>query len=199
MTTQTDSPSFGSADSSHSITDDAQAKAQEAAGRVQDQAQAAAGQAQERLRDQVEQRSTQVGEQIHEQASDLRSVSDALRDQGQDRPAQLADRIAGYAEQAGTYLKEADADTILSDAEQFGRQRPGAVAVGALAAGFAASRFLKASSSRRYAGGGRPSTSAPTGGPAYTTPVPAPEPPLGTATRPMEGTEISNGTYAPEV
>ena len=75
-------------------------KAADAAGQAQQSAQAAVGQAQERLREQITQRSTQAAEQINEQASDLRSVSQALREQGKDGPAQAADRLAGYAERS---------------------------------------------------------------------------------------------------
>jgi len=131
---------------------DAKAKAQDVADRVQEQAQSAAGRTQEMVRDQVNQRSTQLGEQADRHASDLRSVSEALRQQGKDGPAQAADRIAGYAERAGGYLRGRDAETILGDLEDLGRQKPGVVAAGALAVGFAASRFLKSSSSRRYHG-----------------------------------------------
>jgi hypothetical protein len=124
--------------------------AQQAAGQAQEKAQAAAGQAQTKVREQLDQRSSQLAEQAHQQASDLRSVSEALRDQGKDRPAQAIDRLAGHAEQAGSYLRGADADSLLSDAEDFGRRKPGAVAAGALALGLVASRVLKASSGRRY-------------------------------------------------
>ena len=163
MTTQAQSPNSTPTDSSRGFAEDAQATAQDAAAKVQDQAQAAMEQAQaavsqtqDRVRQQIDLRSTQAGEQISTQAADLRSVGDALREKGQDGPAQMADRLAGYAEQAGSYLSEKDVDTILSDAEDLGRRRPGAVAAGALALGFAASRFLKASSSRRYSVIGQP-------------------------------------------
>ena len=129
---------------------DAQTKAQHAAGQAQEQVQAAAGQAQTKLREQLDQRSSQLAEKAHQQASDLRSVSEALRDQGKDRPAEAVDRLARYAEQAGSYLRDTEPDSMLSDAEDFGRRKPAAVAAGALALGLVASRFLKASSSRRY-------------------------------------------------
>jgi hypothetical protein len=129
---------------------DARAAAQRAAGQAQEKAQQAAGQAQARVREQVDQRSSQLGDQADQHASDLRSVSAALRDQGKDRPAQAVERLAGYAEQAGRYLRDTDADSLLSDAEDFGRRKPAAVAAAGLAAGLIASRFLKASSSRRY-------------------------------------------------
>ena len=150
MSTHTESPRSTAAEPDSRAIAGAQAKAQDVTARAQEQAQAVAEQAQGRVREQVDQRSTQLGEQIHQHASDLRSVSEALRGQGQDRPAQAADRLVGYAEQAGGYLQDKDADSLLSDAEQFARQRPAAVAAGALAVGFVAARLLKASSSRRY-------------------------------------------------
>jgi ElaB/YqjD/DUF883 family membrane-anchored ribosome-binding protein len=188
MAVGADAPRSADADQNANLSDraqdaaqQAQAKAGDVAGNVQDQLQdaanraseqahAALGQGQDRVREQIDSRSTQVGEQINSQASDLRSIGDALREKGEDSPAKLADRLAGYAEQAGGYLTGADADTILSDAEDYGRQHPGTVALGALAVGFAASRFLKASSSRRYASRGtsssRPSADAYTTSPA---------------------------------
>jgi hypothetical protein len=124
------------------------------AGQAKEQAkqqvQQARGQARERLREQVDQRSTQAGERVSSTAQDVRSVADELRKQGKDQPAKLAEQAAERVERAGGYLKESDADRILRDVEDFGRQKPWAVALGGLALGFAASRFLKASSSRRY-------------------------------------------------
>src|SRR5205085_3957792 len=76
------------------VTAQAQEKAQEVAGQAKEQAQQAAGQAKEQVRTQVDQRSTQAGEQIKQQASDIRSVSDSLREQGKDGPAKIADQAA---------------------------------------------------------------------------------------------------------
>ncbi len=130
--------------------DGMQQKAQEVAGQAQEKAQEAASQAKGKLREQLDQRSSQAAEQINEQASDLRTVGESLRQQGKDGPARAADRLAGYGEKVGGYLRDKDSDTLLSDAEDFGRRRPWAVAAGGLLLGFAASRFLKASSSKRY-------------------------------------------------
>jgi hypothetical protein len=127
-----------------------QQKVQEAGRQAQEQAQQVAGQARDRIRGQVDQRSTEAGEQIASQASDIRTVADQLRDQGKDKPAQLAEQAAKHTERVGSYLKAADADRILNDAEDFARQRPWAVVAGGIALGVAASRFLKASSSGRY-------------------------------------------------
>ncbi len=128
----------------------AQDKAQQAAGQVQEKGQQAAAQAKDKLRGQLDQRSSQAAEQIDQQASDLRAVGDSLRQQGRDGPAKAADRLAEYAEKTAGYLREKDSDSLLSDAEELARRQPWAVGMGALALGFAVSRFLKASSRKRY-------------------------------------------------
>ena len=120
------------------------------ADQARQQARAAGGQAKARLREQVDQRSTQVGERVGSTAQDVRSVADELRNQGKDQPAKLAEQAADRVDRVGGYLRESDADRILSDVEDFGRRNPWAVALGGLALGLAASRFLKASSTRRY-------------------------------------------------
>jgi ElaB/YqjD/DUF883 family membrane-anchored ribosome-binding protein len=133
-----------------SVASDAQTKATEVAEQAQEKAQQAAGQVQDRLREQLDQRSSQAATQITEQASDLRSVGESLRQQGKEGPAKAADQLAQYAEKVGGYLREKDSHALLSDAEDFGRRQPWAIAAGGLMLGFAASRFLKASSSQRY-------------------------------------------------
>ena len=128
----------------------AQDRAQEAASQAQEKAQQAAGQARSRIRDEVDTRSTQAGEQAGTVAQDVRSVGEHLRSQGKDKPAEYADKAAERVADLGDYLKRSDGDAILRDAERFGRERPLAVIAGGVALGLAASRFLKASSSRRY-------------------------------------------------
>jgi hypothetical protein len=111
----------------------------------------------------------------------------------------------------GDYLKGASGDRILRDVEDFARRQPMLVAAAGLALGFAASRFLKASSSRRYEsayrgsgdGYGRPSTSpydtrtydtetAYGTGARYETEVP-----YAPSTTPAAGTPVV-GTYDPD-
>ena len=128
----------------------AQEKAQQAKEAAREKTEQAAGQAKGRLREQVDQRSTQAGEQVGATAGDLRSVGEELRKQGKDKPAQLADQAAERTERLGSYLQESDADRILNDIEDFGRRQPWVVAAAGIALGFAGSRFLKASSSKRY-------------------------------------------------
>jgi hypothetical protein len=144
--------------------DQVKEKASEVAGQAQEKAQQAAGQAREQARAQIDQRSTEAGQKVSEQASDLRAVGDQLREQGKDGPAKLADQAAHHVERAGGWLSESDADKILHDVEDAARKNPWAVVAGGVALGFAASRFLKASSGDRYAthsGGATGATGAP--------------------------------------
>ena len=143
----------GAEQSAQHAAERAQEKSSDLTGQAQARAHEAAGQAKNRLREQLDQRSSQAAEQISQQASDFRAVGSSLREQGKDGPANAADKLAEYAEKVGGYLRDRDSDALLADAESYGRRQPWAVAAGGLALGFAASRFLKASAGRRYAGG----------------------------------------------
>jgi ElaB/YqjD/DUF883 family membrane-anchored ribosome-binding protein len=119
---------------------------------AQDKVKDGAQQAQSRAREQVDQRSTQAGEQVSATAQALRSTGEHLREQGQDPQAKAAEKVAHHADRVGRYLTESNADRMLSDAEDFGRRQPMAVVGVGIAVGFAASRFMKASSRKRYEG-----------------------------------------------
>jgi hypothetical protein len=163
------------------VKEQAQQKAQDVREQAGEQVRQATGQARDRARDQVDQRSTQAGEQVHQHASDLRDVAQQLREQGKDGPAKIADQVADRAQRAGSWMKESDADRILSDVEDFARSNPWAIAAGGLALGFAASRLLKASSSQRYEQRGTTITAGqlpPAGGTTVPVAEPVRTPPL---------------------
>ena len=128
----------------------AQDKAQQAQEKVQDAAAQAGGQARERMRSQVDERSTQAGQQIGSTAETINKVAESLEQEGKEGPARAARQAAERAQRMGSYLERSNSDQLLSDVEDFGRQRPWAVALAAAGVGFAAARFLKASSSQRY-------------------------------------------------
>jgi hypothetical protein len=134
------------------VSEQAREKVGEVADQARETAQNLSGQAAEQVRTQVDQRSTEAGERITATADDLRSVSEALREQGKDGPAKMTDQVAERAERAGGYLRDADATQLLGDIEDFGRRQPWAVLAGAAVAGIAAARLLKASSRSRYQG-----------------------------------------------
>jgi hypothetical protein len=130
---------------------------------AKDKAEGAMSQARGRLSEQIDQRSTQTGDQVHSAAQDVRNVAQQLRDQGKETPARMAEQVADRAESFGSYLRDADGERLLRDVEDFARRQPWLVAAGGLALGFAASRFLKASSSRRYQAGPDRSYAGPSG------------------------------------
>jgi uncharacterized protein YjbJ (UPF0337 family) len=132
------------------VTDQAREKVGEAADQAKETAQNVASQAQDKVREQVGQRTTEAGERVGSTAEDIRSVGQEFRNQGKEGPANVAEQAADRIDRAASYLRDSDADRILSDVEDFGRRRPWAVLAGAAIAGFAAARFLKASSRERY-------------------------------------------------
>jgi hypothetical protein len=103
----------------------------------------------ERVKEQVAEQA-EVAQERAGSAADARSVAEELRLKGKDTPARLVEQAAGQADRAAAYLQQASGERILGDVEDFARSKPWAVAAGGLVVGFAASRFLKASSSRRY-------------------------------------------------
>ncbi len=199
MAEQTTSSSTDNAKAKASdAADAAKDKAADAAGQAQAKAQDAAGQAKSQIHAQLDQRSTQAGERATATAGDLRSISDHLREQGNDAPAKLADQAALQVEKAGSYLQRTDGQSLLSDVEGFARRNPWAAALGGLAVGFAASRALKASSaertiSRSTSGPSAPQLTSPTpsatpvadGAPRATTPAPGYASPTGTPANPL--------------
>jgi hypothetical protein len=164
---------------------DVRGQAQETAQQAQEKAQQVASKASDQARTQIDQRSTDLGHRVTSTADDIRSVGQQLRDQGKDQPAKLAEQAAGHVERVGGWLRDSDSDRLLSDVEDFGRRQPWAFALGGLALGIAASRFLKASSTQRYqqrreftatrpANGGSPALGVPASYGRQTTPTTAP-------------------------
>ena len=122
----------------------------QAGQQVQQKAGELKSQAGDRLREQVDERSTQAGEQVGAMSKALRSSGGQLRSEGHETPAKLMDGAADRVEQVGSYLRNSDSNRILDDVEGWVRRRPWLAAAAGVAVGFVASRFLKASSSRRY-------------------------------------------------
>jgi len=127
-----------------------QSMAGQAQEKVQEKAQEVRGQVSSRVREQVDTRSTQAGEQVSSLAEAMHRTGETLRNEGNDAPAKVTDAVAERADRRGSYLREADADAILRDVENLARRQPWLFAAGGVALGLVASRFLKASSGRRY-------------------------------------------------
>ena len=122
----------------------AKEKARDLAGQAKGHAQAAAEQAKDKAAAQVDERSTQVGQQIGTQAESLDGVAEELRRQGKDGPAKIAEQAGERVRSVGSYLEEADGESLVQAVADAARENPAAAAAVGAAAGFAAGRIIKA-------------------------------------------------------
>ena len=143
------SPVVGSSETG-SVSEQAKEKVQEGAAVVQEKAEDLKGTAGERARQELQLRSTQAGSQLHSTAAAMRRTTEQLRQEGNEEGAKAMEFVAARAERLGGYLTGVHADKMLRDVEALARRQPWLAAVGGAAAGFFASRFLKASSRARY-------------------------------------------------
>ena len=124
--------------------EDAAATAQQKASELKDEGR-------NKLSETLDERTTQAGGQARQMAQALRRSGEQLRQQGEaQQVAAMAEGAADRIERLGGYLEGTSGDRFLRDAEDFARQRPWMVAGLGLMVGLATSRFLKASSERRY-------------------------------------------------
>jgi ElaB/YqjD/DUF883 family membrane-anchored ribosome-binding protein len=101
------------------------------------------------VREQTETRGKQVSEELQNVSAALRRSSHALHADGNTSSARGIELLTERMDALGRYLGGTGGDQMLRDLEMFGRRKPwGMIGVG-LGVGLAASRFLKASSSRR--------------------------------------------------
>lgn len=109
-----------------------------------------------------------AADQISGIASAFERVGDELRSGEQSWAGRYAGDMAHRLQDMADRTRNSSLDEIVGDVEQFGRERPAAFLSAAALLGFAASRFLKASSHRRYRpGSDRYSSSAYAGDPYY--------------------------------
>jgi ElaB/YqjD/DUF883 family membrane-anchored ribosome-binding protein len=129
----------------------ATSQVQDAASTAQDKAVELKEQGKGKLGETLDQRTNQAGEQVSKMAQALRQSGEQMRQQGDARQAAgFAEGAAERMERFGGYLERTSGDELLRDVEDFARRRPWAVAGMGMLVGLAASRFLKASSERRY-------------------------------------------------
>jgi hypothetical protein len=138
---------------SEGLVEQTKSELADAASTVQDKAVELKQQGRSKLGETLDQRTTEAGNQARQAAHALRQSGSQLRTQSDgkgEHVAQAAEWAADRVERLGTYLEQANGQRVLRDAEDFARRRPWMVAGAGLIAGLAASRFLKASSERRY-------------------------------------------------
>jgi ElaB/YqjD/DUF883 family membrane-anchored ribosome-binding protein len=133
------------------LVDQAASQAQSAASSAQEKAVELKQQGRSKLGETLDERTNQAGGQARKMAQVLRQSGGQMRQEGQGQQvAGLAEGAADRIERLGGYLEQTSGDELLRDVEQFARRRPWIVAGCGLVAGLAGSRFLKASSERRY-------------------------------------------------
>jgi hypothetical protein len=165
--------------------------AEQAQEKVQATAQQATQKTAEYLRQQTEARASQASDELRAVTDALRRSGHALHADGKTSSASAVDSVTQGLERLSTYLGSTSGDRMLTDLESFGRRRPwGMVGLG-LGLGLVASRFLKASSSDRYASTQQPQYRPP----QMTTPPAAvpPAPPQTSYSEPV--TQVSGTPY----
>ena len=134
------------------VVEQASTKVQDVASTAQEKAGALTSKGRSRLSEQLDQRTTDAGSQARSVAQALRSSTDRLQEDGNTQAVTVANRAADQIERVGSYLEQRSGDDMLRDVENFARRRPWMIAGASLLVGIAASRFLKASSEKRYSG-----------------------------------------------
>lgn len=118
--------------------------------KVQQKAHQASNASARYVREQAETRGKQVADELQSVSAALRRSSHALHADGNEKAARGIELVTERIEGLGGYLGGTGGDKMLRDLEAFGRRKPwGMIGLG-LGVGLAASRFLKASSSRRF-------------------------------------------------
>jgi hypothetical protein len=132
------------------VTQQAKEQAKNLANEAKDQTVKVAEQARDHVQQLVGQQKDQAAERLGSLAGALREAGRKLNEgeQGGDF-GRYADRAAEQVERLSTYLRDNDLRGFVRDTEGFARRRPEVFLGGALLAGLALARFLKASSPDR--------------------------------------------------
>ncbi len=150
MANQTD---FGQ--ESQGVAQQAKEQAKNLAHEAKDQTKKVAEQARDHVQQLVGQQKDQAADRLGSLAGALREAGRKLNEQGDF--SRYADRAAEQVERLSGYLRDNDLRGFVRDTENFARRRPEVFLGGALLAGLALARFLKASSPRQgfdgYEGG----------------------------------------------
>jgi ElaB/YqjD/DUF883 family membrane-anchored ribosome-binding protein len=126
---------------------------QEVASSAQEKAVELKEQGKSKLGETLDERTNQAGEQARKLAQTLRQSGEQQRNQDDGQQiAGITEAAADRVERLGDYLTRASGNELLRDVENFARRRPWVIAGIGLVAGLSASRFLKASSERRFEG-----------------------------------------------
>ncbi|CAN5612938.1 hypothetical protein BH24ACT20_BH24ACT20_05560 [soil metagenome] len=123
----------------------ARQRSEEVAQQGQQKASEYAEQGREQAKGQIATQKERASGELQGISRALRQTGDQLREQDQDSIGQYAEQAAEQAERLSNYLNEKDAEQLISEVEDFARNRPAVFLGGAFALGAVAARFLKSS------------------------------------------------------
>jgi hypothetical protein len=144
MTNTTDftSQSSGSGDT---MTEQVKQQTQQTAQQVQQTASQAVDTAKQQATSVAAGRKDQTAQSLSTMAQTLRESGQQLQDQGEGAAGQVITRAADGVERFSGYLQSRTINDIVAEVENIARRQPVAFVGGAIALGFALSRFLKSS------------------------------------------------------
>ena len=134
----------GRTDSASDMKDTSKKAVDEAKNYTRDMA----GQAKEQGKSMLEQQKGSAVEQVDSAAHAFRTTAQQLQGEGQSQASRYVDMFAEQLESISGQLRHKNMDTLIRDAEDFGRRSPGVFLAGSVVAGFLLSRFLKSSAER---------------------------------------------------
>jgi len=102
-----------------------------------------------KVAEQVDRGSTQVGGQIRSFGEALNDTAFRLRQEGNERPAQAAERVGEQIQRLGDRVAQSSGDELVQEVESFIRRQPLVAAAAMFVVGMAAARVLKASGESR--------------------------------------------------
>ena len=120
-------------------------KASEYAEQGQEKAAEAAEQGREKAKGQISTQKERASGELQGIARALKSTGEQLREEDQDSIGRYADQAAEQVERLSNFLSEKDSEELVSEVEDFARNRPSVFLGGAFVLGLAAARFLKSS------------------------------------------------------
>lgn len=139
---------LGSSTTSYGTTSASESGGSSMADRARSAGQKAAGEVGERARGLFDDQKDRAVEGAHGLGRALRQTATTLRSDNQIQTAHLIERAAEKIDDLSARLEERDLDQVLWDTQQFARRKPALFFGGAVALGFIAARFLKASNER---------------------------------------------------
>jgi hypothetical protein len=117
---------------------------------AKDYAQDVAGRAKEQGRAMFDEQKQTAAGTVDSAANAFRTTAQQMRNDGQAQTGRYVEMVADQLQSLGSQLRNKNLDTLIRDAENFGRRSPGTFLAGSMVAGFVLARFLKSSSEHRY-------------------------------------------------